>query len=151
MVVEFRLQRAPSVRVACIVRVGPWREDNLRTEFGELTRWAKHQRLSTGRWIFVERDHHRWEACLEFRGSARAEGRVRLKMLPATLVARVVFDPDQVSSSVVYHGLNDWTRSQRREGKIGSVTGIREVYSADPWSDPVAWANCEVQFTVRSL
>jgi hypothetical protein len=149
MVVDFVLKRAPSFRVASIVRVGPWREDNLRTEFGELVRWAKRQKVHTGRWIFVERDHHRWEACLELKGTARPEGRIRLKTLPATPVASVVFDPDQISSGVVYHGLNDWTRSRRRDRKIRAVTGIREIYPADPWEDRVAWANCEVQFTVR--
>jgi len=150
MVVQFVLKRVPAVRVAAIVRVGPWRPDNLRTEFGELTRWAERQRVRTGRWVFVERDHHRWEACLEFRGKARADGRIRLKTLVPTRAASVVFDPDQVSSRVVYHGLTDWTRSQRRDGKIGGVTGIREVYSGDPWSDPQAWAHCEVQFIVRA-
>lgn len=149
LTVDFVLKRAPGVRVASIVRIGPWKEDNLRTEFGELVRWAARQKLRTGRWIFFERGRSRWEACLEVRGNAPAEGRIRLKSLPATAVASVMFDPDQVSSRVVYHGLSDWTRARRRDGTIRSVLAIREVYSGDPWREKSAWAHCEVQFVVR--
>lgn len=149
MVVDFALGKAPRYRVGSITRVGPWKEDNLRTEFGELTRWARRQGLRTGRWIFVERGRHRWEACLEVRGHAHEEGRIRLKTLSAARIARIVFDPDAVSSRIVYHGLIDWTRARRRAGEIRAVTGVREVYSGDPWRDSVAWKRCEVQFVVR--
>ena len=149
MTVDFGLKRAGEVKVASIVRVGPWKEDNLRTEFRELVSWARRQKLATGRWIFYERGHHRWEACLEVRGGVKPEGRIRIKTLPPTWVAGVTFDPDQVSSRIVYHGLNDWTRWRRKDGKIKEVTGIREVYSGDPWSDRSAWANCRVEFLVR--
>lgn len=149
MVVDFELKRAPSFRVASIVRVGPWKEDNLRTEFGELVRWAKRQKLRTGRWIFLERSDDRWESCLEYRGRAIAEGRIRLKTLPATSVASVTFDPDRVSPRVIYHGLRDWTRWRKKDRTIKAVTTVREVYSGDPWKDRSAWAHCEVQFLVR--
>jgi hypothetical protein len=149
MVVDFVLKRVPSYRVASIVRVGSWKEDNLRPEFRELVRWARKQGVRTGRWIFFERDHDRWEACLEIRGPARAEGRIRLKTLPATDAAAVVFDPDEISSRVVYHGLSDWTRWRKKTKEIRSVTAVREVYSGDPWRDAKAWAGCEVQFLVR--
>ncbi|MCI4352301.1 MAG: GyrI-like domain-containing protein [Thermoplasmata archaeon] len=149
MVVDFALRDSPSYRVASIVRIGPWKEDNLRVEFRELTRWAQKNRVRTGHWIFFERDHHRWEACLEIKDSAKAEGRIRLKTLPATPVARVVFNPDAVSSRIVYHGLSDWTRWRKKYGEIRSVTAVREVYTGDPWADKKAWANCEVQFVVR--
>jgi DNA gyrase inhibitor GyrI len=149
MVVDFALKQAPRFRVASIVRIGPWKADNLRTEFGELVRWAAKQQVRTGRWIFLERESHRWEACLEIKGQAKAEGRVRLKTLPPTWVARVIFDPDQVSSRVVYHGLSDWTRWRRKDGEIKSVASVREIYTGDPWKDKEAWASCEVQFVVR--
>ncbi|MGI0068073.1 MAG: hypothetical protein ACREB9_06625 [Thermoplasmata archaeon] len=135
--------------MASIVRIGPWRENNLRTEFGELTRWARRQKLRAGRWIFLEKGHHRWEACLEIRGRATPEGRIRLKTLPATWVASVVFDPDEVSSRVVYHGLSDWTRWRKKDRQVRGVTDVREVYSGDPWKDTEAWAHCDVQFVVR--
>ena len=149
MVVDFLLKRAPRFRVGAITRVGPWREDNLRREFRELMRWAKAQRARPGRWIFLERGSNRWEACLEFAGRARATGRVRLKTLPSAAVASVTFDPDQVSSSVVYHALNDWVRRHGKGRRIRGVTGIREIYSGDPWADKEAWAHCEVQFLLR--
>lgn len=149
MVVDFRLKRVPRFRVASITRVGAWKQENLRAEFEELKRWARQQGVRTGHWIFFERGADRWEACLEFRGKARPTGRVRLKALDATHAAAVLFDPDQVSSSVVYHGLRDWTHEQKRMGSIKRVTGVREIYPGDPWRDPGAWAHCEVQFLVQ--
>ena len=149
MTVDFVLSNSPSYRVASIVRVGPWKEDNLRTEFEELERWAERQGVRTGSYIFVERGGNRWEACLEFKGKAKTEGRVRLKVLPATPVAKVVFDPDLVSSRIVYHGLSDWTRWRKKDGQIRSVEWPREIYPGNPWKDKKAWAHCEVQFVVR--
>lgn len=149
MVVEFVLGKAPSYRVASIVRVGPWKEDNLRAEFRELGKWAEKNGLRAGSWIFYERDHNRWEACLEISGTAKREGRIRVKTLPGASVARCRFNPDEVAPNVIYHGLNDWTKWRKKDGKIKGVTSVREVYSGDPWTDPKAWANCEVQFVVR--
>ena len=149
MTVDFEMTRAPSYRVASIVRVGPWKEDNLRSEFEELEHWAERQGIQTGSYIFLERGSRRWEACLEIKGRAKAEGRIRLKILSATPVAKVVFDPDRVSSRIVYHGLSDWTRWRKKYGEIRSVAGPREVYSGNPWKDKQAWAHCEVQFVVR--
>jgi hypothetical protein len=149
MIVDFELRKAPSYRVAWISRIGPWKEDNLRSEFRELTAWAKKRGVRTGRWIFYHKGGHRWEACLEIKRKAEATGRIRLKSLPATYVARCIFNPDVIADRVIYHGLSDWTRWRRRYKEIRSVGGSREVYSGDPWSDARAWANCEVQFLVR--
>jgi hypothetical protein len=149
MFVDFELRRAPSYRVASITRVGPWKEDNLRGEFRELTAWAKKLGVQTGRWIFLHKGDDRWEACLEIKGKAAAMGRIRLKSLPPTYVARCRFNPDAIADRVIYHGLSDWTRWRRRYGEIKSVGGSREIYSGDPWSDARAWANCEVQVLVR--
>ncbi len=149
MVVDFELCKTPSYRVASITRTGPWKEDNLRHEFRELTAWAEKRGVRTGRWIFYHKGDNRWEACLEIKGKAEASGRIRLKTLPSTYVARCVFDPDAIADRVIYHGLTDWTRWRRRFKEIKSIGGSREVYSGDPWSDAQAWANCEVQFLVR--
>lgn len=150
MTVDFRLKRVPRYRVASITRIGPWREDNLRAEFRELARWARREGIPTGHWIFFERGHHRWEACLELKRPGRSSGRIRTKTLPAARVAALVFDPDRVSSRIVYHALNDWTRVRRREGELPPVTAVREVYDGDPWTDRRAWAHCEVQFLLRT-
>ena len=147
--VDFELKKAPAYRVASIVRIGPWREDNLRTEFTELVRWARRQRVGTGKWIFVHRGDLRWEACLEIHGNPSPEGRIRLKTLPTTWVAAVTFNPDALSSRIVYHGLHDWTRARRRDGTIRSVSGAREIYRGNPWTDKDAWAHCRVEFPVR--
>jgi DNA gyrase inhibitor GyrI len=149
MTVDFTLKRVPAVSVATITRVGPWKSDNLRAEFRELTRWATKQGLRTGRWIFYERARNRWDACLQVRGHPRAEGRIRLRRLPAVDVAAVRFDPELVSSRIVYHGLRDWTRWRKRSGEIKAVLAVREVYPGDPWGVADAWSRCEVQFLVR--
>jgi hypothetical protein len=149
MTVDFSLAKAPRYRVASILKIGPWREDNLRSEFAELRRWATRHRLSTGRWIFVHRGGTRWEACLEIRGPAVSEGRIRVQTLPASWVARVTFDPEAVSSRVVYHGLHDWTRARRRSGEVRSVRWSREIYDGSPWSDRDAWRRCRVEFLVN--
>ena len=149
MVVDFAWTNSPAYRVAYVVRVGPWREDNLRPEFEELLKWARRQKVRTGRWIFFERSRHRWEACLELRGPGRPDGRVRLKTLPAARAARVVFDPGRISSRIVYHGLLDWTRQQAKAGAIKRVAEAREIYPGDPWRSPTAWSHCEVQFLVK--
>jgi len=149
MAVDFELRRAPSYRVASITRIGPWKPGNLRSEFRELTGWARKQGVATGAWIFYHRSEKRWEACLEIKGKAEGSGRIRLKTLPATYVARCRFDPEVIADRVIYHGLSDWIRWRRRYKEIKSVGGSREIYSGDPWSDARAWANCEVQFLVR--
>ena len=147
---DFRVKRAPPYRVASITRIGPWREDNLRAEFRELTGWTRTQGIRTGQWIFFERGAHRWEACLELKRPGRPSGRIRIKTLPAARVAALVFDPDRISSRIVYHALRDWTRVRRNQGDLPPVTSVREVYTGDPWNDRDAWANCEVQFLLRS-
>lgn len=149
MPVDFELRRVPAIPVAVIRRSGPWRVDHLRAEFRELTAWARRQGLASGRWIFSHSRDDRWEACLEVRGTRKAAGRIRLTTLPATWVARCVFDPDMIADRVIYHGLSDWTRERRRAKEIRSIGGSREVYVGDPWSDARAWAHCEVQFLVR--
>ena len=149
MVVDFAWKQARRYRVASIVRVGPWKEDNLHAEFRELVKWAARQKVRTGSWIFCHRRDDRWEACLELKGEARPEGRIRLKTLPREHVAWLAFDPDALASRIVYHALSDWTRHARAEGEIKKVASVREVYSGDPWSDGKAWKNCEVQFLVH--
>ena len=149
MTVDFAWGKVPSLKVASIAWTGPWNERTIRANFERLERWAKARRLRTGRWIFREPGERRWEVALELRGQARGGDGVRIQTLPAATVARVVFDPEEVSPRLVYHGLSDWLRWRRREKEIRSVVSSREVYSGNPWTDRRAWARTEVQFIVR--
>jgi len=149
MTVDFSWGRAPAMRVAAIAWSGPWNERKIRSQFERVERWARANGVRTGRWIFREPGERRWEVCLELRGRVRGSGPVRTKTFRAARVARVVFDPDQVSPRVVYHGLSDWLRWQRKEKEIRSVVSSREVYSGNPWTDRQAWSRTEVQFVVR--
>jgi len=147
--VDFAYARSPAIRVASIAWSGPWNEKKIRAQFEKIDAWARRVRVRTGRWIFREPGDRRWEAAIELRGAARPSGAIRRKTLAAATVARVRFDPDAVSPRVVYHGLNDWLRWQKKEKKVRSVGASREVYEGNPWKDPKVWARTEVQYVVR--
>lgn len=147
--VDFELVRAPAYRIAAISWTGPWNERKIRSQFENVEAWVRRHGLRAGRWIFREPGPRRWEAAIEVHGAARGSGAVRLRTLKPSAVARVVFDPDRVSPRVVYHGLSDWVRWQKREKKIRAVVSSRELYSGNPWKDAAAWARTEVQFLVR--
>ncbi len=149
MTVDFAWGKSPALRVAAIAWSGPWNEKKIRAQFEVIQRWARERHLRTGRWIFREPGDRRWEVAIELKGRARGAGPIRLRTLPAARFARVVFDPEELSPRVVYHGLSDYLRSCRREREIRGVISSREVYSGNPWTDPKAWARTEVQFLVR--
>jgi effector-binding domain-containing protein len=152
MLVDIVRKRTPSYRVASIVHIGPWKPGILRAEFGELTRWAKRAGIPAGQWIFLERIQHRWVACLEIRGrtTVTGSGRIRIRTLPAASVVSIRFDPEAISSRIVYHALHDHVRGMVREGEVRSLAGHRELYAGDPWRDSRAWSECEVQFLLRA-
>jgi DNA gyrase inhibitor GyrI len=149
MTVDFELKKVPSYRIASITVKGSWKPNILRPEFRKLAKWAARQQVRPGLFFFLESGMKRWVAAVEVSGSPKAEGRIRLRTLPATWVASSTFDPDAVSPRVIYHGLTDWCRWRRKDGKIKRVVSTREVYRADPWKDAKAWAHAEVQFVVK--
>jgi DNA gyrase inhibitor GyrI len=149
MTVDFSFRRVPAYRVASMTWKGPWSEAKIRKNFNRVAAWAKANRLRTGRWIFREPGERTWEVAVEIHGRARPGAGVRLKTYPAATVASVTFDPDVVSPRVVYHGITDWLRWRKREKEIRSVGSYREVYDADPWRSPAAWARTNVQVVVR--
>ena len=149
MVVDFKMKRAPAYRVAYLSWKGPWNERRIRAQFDRVAKWARKTGLRTGKWIFREPGTRAWEVSIEVRGPAHPEGPIRLRTLPASAVASVVFDPNVVSPAVVYHGVSDWLRWRKRDKTIRSVGTYREVYDGDPWREPKAWAHTEVQVVVR--
>jgi effector-binding domain-containing protein len=148
MTVEFAFRNVPAYRVAYVTWSGPWNEKKIRQKFESVAKWAKAHDLRTGEWIFREPGSRRWETGLRVYGKATSSGGVRLKTLPKSRVAYVVFDPDVVSPSVCYHGLTDWLRWRKKEHTIKSVRSYREVYAGNPWTDPKVWARTEIQFVV---
>ena len=150
MTVEFEFKKSPAYRVAYVSWKGPWSDAKIHAQFRKVEKWAKDHGYPTGRWIFREPGERTWETGIEVRGaSVHSHPPIRLKTLAAGRVARVVFDPKVVSPEVVYHGLNDWLRWRKKDGKIRSVVSYREVYLGDPWADPKALAKTEVQLVVR--
>lgn len=149
MTVDFVLKPTSSIHVAAIRWTGPYSERRIQQRFEEVEKWARARGLRTGRWIFREPGTRVWDTAIEVRGKARSEGRVKVRTLPAGTVASVRFDPDVVSPRVVYHGLSDWLRWQRKEKAVRSVVSYREIYEGNPWKDKRAWSRTEVQFVVR--
>lgn len=149
MTVDFAFKDAPGFRAATVAWKGPWNEARIRREFEGLETWLKSRKVRTGAWFFLERGEGAWTVAIEAKGKVKGAGRVRVRTFARSRVAYVQFDPDQVSPRVVYHGLSDWLRWRKKDHSIRSVTRSREVYRANPWKVPAAWAATEVQFLVR--
>jgi effector-binding domain-containing protein len=124
-----------------------------RSEFSQLAKWAKKQKLRTGKWIMYFIDEwgtkpnreRRSVACLQIKGKAEPEGRIKIMTLPRQRVASVTFNPDEVSDEIVYHGIEGWLQytAFREAGPS------REVYIGSPWTNRRAWANAEVQVPLK--
>jgi effector-binding domain-containing protein len=155
MVVDFTVKVAPNYRVAYVMHTGPYAGPNMwRSEFKELDRWAKKNKLRTGMWImgFMESlgayttSRSRSIAALEIKGKAKSEGRIRIKTLPRQRVVSVVFNPEVIADRVIYHGIEGWLPYRPfREGGPA-----REVYDGNPWTDKKAWSKVEIQVPIRN-
>lgn len=84
-------------------------------------------------------------ACLEIKGNAKPQGKIKIMTLPRQRVASVTFDPDKFSDTLVYHGIEGWLqyRPFRQAGRS------REIYIASPWTSRRAWASTEVQVPLK--
>ena len=154
MFVDIKVKTAPRYKVAYITHVGPYSGQNMwRAEFTQLEKWAKKRKVHTGRWIMYFIDEwgkkpnrqRRSVACLEIKGRAEPEGKIKIMTLPRQRVASVTFNPDEVADDIVYHGIEGWL--QYRPFKAAGPS--REVYLASPWTNRRAWANAEVQVPLK--
>jgi effector-binding domain-containing protein len=124
-----------------------------RSEFSQLTKWAKENHLRTGKWImyFLDKWSEKTEkqrrsvACIEIKGKAKPEGKIQIMAIPKQRVVSVFFDPDKVSADLVYYALEAWLEYAAYKQAARS----RELYNASPWIDRRAWANCEVQVPLK--
>jgi len=152
--VDFKVKIAPSYNVAYITRRGPHTGQNMwRRELNQLMKWARKRGLRTGKWIMYYLDkwsektekQRRSVACIEIKGKAEPEGKIQLMKIPRQKVVSVTFDPDEVSADIVYYGLESWLQYCPYKQAARS----REIYKGDPWTNPRAWANCEVQVPLK--
>ncbi len=151
MVVDFALKRAPKYRVVSVRFTGPYQEKRIRSEWEGLAKWAKAKGLRTGHWFFSEDGEgprYRFDVAIEVRGNPKSEGKVRVRTFPASPIASVTFNPDEVSPRVVYHGLNDWLRWRKKDKSIKRARSWRETYTGNPWTDAKAWSRTEIQVLV---
>jgi len=154
MAVDIKVKQVPSYTVASITHYGPHGSNMFRAEFNQLVTWAKKNKLATGKWIMRWIDEPgdkpaskiRSEACLEIKRTAKTEGRIKIKKFPKHTVACVAFDPENVSAHLVYYGIYGWIRYSDFEA---TDSPPREIYSANPWTNPQAWANAEVQVPIK--
>jgi hypothetical protein len=160
MVVDFVIRKAPGMKLAVRTIKGKWPGDKgLRTEFEAVYGWAKGKGLRTGKWVMWETGDWDKPASMKFMAAVelRTKNPVRggkgmsVKSFPAVTVASVTFDPDVVSPRVIYHGLSDFLRSSRKEGKYREAGPYMEVYGANPWSSKRAWAHTQIAVPVRKL
>ena len=149
MVVDFAFKRTPKYRLATFAWSGPWQDRRIRAEFERVADWLARRKVRTGKWVFLEPDERKFVVGIEVKGTVKGDGRIRMRTLPAARVASVVYDPEIVSPSVVYHGLSDWLRWRKRSGEIRGAGQYREVYEGNPWTSPRAWARTDVQIVVR--
>jgi effector-binding domain-containing protein len=156
MKVDYKVKVAPSYNVGYILHRGPYTGPNMwRSEFNQLTKWAKRRELRTGKWIMYFLDkwsekserQRRSVACIEIKGKAkpRPEGRIQIMKIPRQKVVSVVFDPDKVSADLVYYALEAWIEY----GPYKQAALSRELYDGSPWTNPRAWANCEAQVPLK--
>lgn len=155
LVVDLKVKQAQGCTVASMIHYGSHGPNLFRAEFGQLMKWAKKNKLRTGKWIMRFLDEPdgktppsklRSEACLEIRGTARSEGKIRIKKFPKQTVVSVTFDPGKVSPRLVYSGIYGWLRYSDFKA---TDSPSREVYAGNPWANAHVWANAEVQVPVR--
>jgi effector-binding domain-containing protein len=166
MTVDFEIAKAPRYGVASLVRPGPWMsEDMMRPYFSKILAWAKRNNLQTGKWIYTElvgptapSERRLYEASLEIKVRKKTpepeqSSKIKIQVLPAATVARIKFNPELVSSRLVYHGLESWLEWRKRYGEYerSKVFWTREIYQDDPWRSKAAWKNIEVQVPIRKL
>jgi DNA gyrase inhibitor GyrI len=154
MRVDFKVKVAPSYNVAYILHRGPYTGQNMwKSEFNQLVKWARKHKLRTGKWIMYFLD--KWDikpekerrsvACLEIRGKAKSEGKIQTMKIPSQRVVSVTFDPNKISPDLVYYGIEAWLQYCPYKQAARS----REVYNDNPWTNPRAYANCEVQVPLK--
>ncbi len=151
MVVDFAIKRAPKYRVVSVRWVAPYQEGRIRREWDGLARWAKAKGLKTGRWFFSEDGdgpRYRFEVAIEVRGNVKGDKKVHVRTFPASPIATVTFNPEEVSPRVIYHGMTDWLRWRKKDKSIKRARAYREVYTGNPWTDAKAWARTEIQVLV---
>lgn len=152
--VDFKVKTVPSYNVAYLIHFGGYSGQNMwRSEFSQLEGWAKRRRLRIGKRVmyFIDKwgekpnKKRRSVAALEIKGEAAPEGKIRIMKLPRHKVVSVSFDPNRISSDLIYHGLEGWLECSTYKQTARS----REVYNGNPWTSARAYANCEVQVPIK--
>ena len=149
MAVDFGIVEAPEYRVASVVRLGPWASENMmRPFFSRISAWARKNKVKTGKWILTEligptapSEKRMYEESIEIKGRRKSDlpketGRIKMQRLPSTTVARIKFNPELVSSGLVYHGLESWLEWRMRFGEYerSRIFGRERYTKATPGS-----------------
>jgi len=65
--------------------------------------------------------------------------------LPRQKVVSVTFNPDMIADRLAYHGIEGWLQYS----PFKQAGMARELCNGSPWTNPRAWANCEVQVPIK--
>ena len=152
MKIDFVFKRAPAYRIAFLPPTTKYSDSGVRSQFERIAEWARARHYRTGKWIFVylTKPHHgRFQVAIEVKGRVRGDGKIGTRLIRASKVGSVTFDPDLVAPRVVYFGITDWLRWERSEKNIRSILGYRELYDGNPWTDRKAWSKTTLEVEVR--
>jgi hypothetical protein len=129
-----------------------YKEAHVRAQFERIARWARDHHYRTGKWLFVylnKPSDDRFQVAIELKGRARGDGPIHTRQVAASKVGRVTFDPDVVSPRVIFFGITDWLRWERKEKTIRRTGSYREVYDGNPWTDRKVWSKTTLEVLVE--
>lgn len=152
MTIDFEFRRAPTYQIAYLPAMTKYKESNVRAQFERIARWARDHRYRTGKWFFLYLNRpsdERFQVAIEVKGRVRDDPPIRTRRIAASRVGSVTFDPESVAPRVVFFGITDWLRWERKEKTIRRIGSYREVYDGNPWKGRKAWSKTTLQVLVQ--
>jgi len=143
------IKEVPAVKVVAFTWRGPHSDTRIRRELERLAKWAKERSIPTGNWYFLEPSEGHWEVAIELKGRAVRKGKARVRTLRACRVLYLRYNPDKVDVEALWKRLMKQVDAMRKSGRFARAGLYREVYRANPWTTPSAWAGMESQIVIH--
>jgi len=143
------IKNIPAVKVVVFTWRGPHSDKRIRREFERLAKWAKERSIPTGNWYFIEPGRRHWEVAIELKGRVVRRGRARVRTLRPIRVLYLRYNPNKVDLEALWTRLMKQVDALRKSGRFARAGMYREVYRANPWTTPSAWAGMESQIVIH--
>jgi len=143
------IKEVPAVKVVAFTWRGPHSDKRIRRELERLAKWAKERSIPTGNWYFLEPGERHWEVAIELKGRVVRRGRARVRTLRPSRVLYLRYNPDKVDLEALWKRLMKQVDDLRKSGRFTRAGIYREVYRANPWTTPSAWARMESQIVIH--